>query len=142
MSNNRDNLSTARHRKGSFYISSLLLEFSKRLFIFYLKLHFTENIHGKKALWRSPECGLSHLYSAVTPVSYDDVPVGVHSHTSGSVELAVAFTMRAKFEQEFSICIVHLKGGGGQSSNTFCLHLLVHFDTHNLYEIYRKYTCI
>ncbi len=63
----------------------------------------------EKALWRSPECGLSHLYSAVTPVSYDDVPVGIHSYTSGSIELAVAFTMRAKFEQEFSICIVHLK---------------------------------
>lgn len=59
--------------------------------------------------------GPSHLYSAVTPVSYNDVPVGVHGHASGGVELAVAFTMRAKFEQELSIRTVHLRQGVGKN---------------------------
>lgn len=55
------------------------------------------------AIWKD-----SHLYSAVAPVGYDDVPICVHGHSSGSVELAVAFAMGAKFEQELSVCIVNL----------------------------------
>lgn len=55
------------------------------------------------AIWKG-----SHLYSAVAPVGYDDVPICVHGHSSGSVELAVALTVGAKFEQELSVCIVNL----------------------------------
>lgn len=51
---------------------------------------------------------LFHLYSAVAPVSHNDVSIHVCGHSSGSIELTVAFTMRAKFKQELSICIVHL----------------------------------
>lgn len=54
-------------------------------------------------------CKLPHLYSAVTPVSYNDVSIGIHSHASGSVELAVPFAMRAELEQELPISAVHLR---------------------------------
>lgn len=50
----------------------------------------------------------SHLYSAITPVCYNDVTISIHSHPGGGVELSVALTMRAKFKQELSICTVHL----------------------------------
>lgn len=50
----------------------------------------------------------SHLYSAVAPVGDDDVAIWVHGHSGGGVELAIAFAVGAKFEQELSICIVHL----------------------------------
>lgn len=69
--------------------------------------------------------GGSHLYSAVTPVSYDDVSIGVHSHASGGIELAIAFTMWAKFKQELSICIVHLDRKSVQSHMASQLHLRV-----------------
>lgn len=36
---------------------------------------------------------LLYLYAAVSPVSYDDVPVNVHCDACGSVELTVAFTV-------------------------------------------------
>lgn len=51
----------------------------------------------------------THLYSAVAPVGDDDVPVGVHSHTGGSVELAVAFSMGTKFEEELAVSVVDLE---------------------------------
>lgn len=44
-----------------------------------------------------------YLYSAVAPVSHDDVSVNVHSHTRGSVELAVSFTVRAKLQHQFAL---------------------------------------
>jgi len=43
-----------------------------------------------------------YLYSAVAPVSYDDVPVHVHGYAGGSVELAVSLTVGAKFQHQFS----------------------------------------
>lgn len=49
------------------------------------------------------------LYPAVTPVGYNDVSIGVHSHTSRSIELAIAFSMRTKFEQEFAVRVVNLE---------------------------------
>lgn len=54
---------------------------------------------------------LLYLYSAVSPVSYDDVPINVHSYTSGSVELAVSFTVRAEFQYQLSIWSENLRGG-------------------------------
>lgn len=51
----------------------------------------------------------THLYSAVSPVGYDDVSVGVHSHAGGSVELAVAFSVGAKFEEELAVSVVDLE---------------------------------
>lgn len=50
----------------------------------------------------------SHLYPAVPPVSHNDVSIGIHSHAGGSIELAISFSVRAKFEEEVSICTVHL----------------------------------
>lgn len=68
----------------------------------------------------------SHLYSAVAPVGYDDVSVCVHGHSGGSVELAVAFAMGAKFEQELSVCVVNLKTGhdADKRNHTRCLRNL------------------
>lgn len=54
--------------------------------------------------------GLTHLDAAVAPVSHDDVPVGVHSYSRGSVELPVALTMGAELEEELSVGTVHLAG--------------------------------
>lgn len=50
----------------------------------------------------------SHLYATVTPVSYDDISVYVHCHACRSVELTVAFTVRAEFEQELTFSTEHL----------------------------------
>lgn len=36
------------------------------------------------------------LYSAVAPVCYDDVPIYIHCHSCGGIELAIAFAIRAK----------------------------------------------
>lgn len=58
-------------------------------------------------MWRKTKRE-SCLYSAVAPVGHDDVPVGVHGHSGGSVELAVAFAVGAKLEQELSVCVVDL----------------------------------
>lgn len=52
---------------------------------------------------------VSYLYPAVSPVGHNDVAIGIHSHPGGGVELAVAFTMRAKLKQELSISAVHLE---------------------------------
>lgn len=57
-----------------------------------------------RVYWTKP-----HLYSAVAPVSYNDVPVCVHGHSRGSVELAVAFAVGAKLEQELPVCVVNLE---------------------------------
>lgn len=46
---------------------------------------------------------LLYLDSAVAPVSYDDVPIDVHSHTSGSIELAVSLPIGAKLQQQLSV---------------------------------------
>lgn len=54
------------------------------------------------------ETPCSHLYSAVAPVCHNDVPIDIHGHSSGSVELTVAFTVGAKFQQKFSLCVEHL----------------------------------
>lgn len=51
----------------------------------------------------------THLYSTVAPVSYNDVSIGVHGHTSWSVELAIAFSMGAKFEKELAVSVVDLE---------------------------------
>lgn len=53
---------------------------------------------------------LPHLDAAIAPVSHDDVPIGVHSYSSGGVELPVALTMGAELEEELSIGTVHLAG--------------------------------
>lgn len=54
------------------------------------------------------ETSRTRLYSAVAPVRHDDVPVDVHGHSSGSVELTVAFTVGAKFQQKFPFSVEHL----------------------------------
>lgn len=62
-------------------------------------------------LFHVPKCcnlATSCLDPAVAPVGDDDVPVRVHGHSGGSIELTVAFAVGAKFEQELSICIVNL----------------------------------
>lgn len=67
----------------------------------------------------------AHLYSAVAPVCHDDVPIDIHSHTCGSVELAVAFTVGAEFQQEFPLCVEHLgnkDATGTRSMNTISLN--------------------
>lgn len=48
------------------------------------------------------------LYPAVAPVCYDDVPIYIHCHSCGGVELAIAFAIGAELEQEFSLCVEHL----------------------------------
>lgn len=57
---------------------------------------------------KSKRCAADHLDSAVTPVSYNDVSIGIHGHTGGSIELAIAFTVRAELEQELPVGAVHL----------------------------------
>lgn len=57
-----------------------------------------------------PSLGLTHLDAAVAPVSHDDVPIGVHSYSRGSVELPVALTMGAELEEELSVGTVYLAG--------------------------------
>lgn len=54
--------------------------------------------------------GLPHLDAAVAPVGHDDVPVGVHGHPRGGVELPVALAVRAELEEELSVRAVHLAG--------------------------------
>lgn len=53
----------------------------------------------------------AYLYPAVAPVGYYDVSIDVHRHSCGGVELAIAFTIGAKFQQEFSFCVEHLQYG-------------------------------
>lgn len=53
-----------------------------------------------------------YLYPTVAPVCHNDVAVGVHSHTSGGVELAVPLAMRAKLKQELPVSTVHLQEEG------------------------------
>lgn len=43
-----------------------------------------------------------YLYSAIAPVSYNDVPINIHRYTSGSIELAVSFTIWTKFQYKLS----------------------------------------
>lgn len=57
---------------------------------------------------------LTHLDTAVAPVSHDDVPIGVHSYSCGSVELPIALAMGAKLEEELSIGTVYLVGEGAR----------------------------
>lgn len=51
----------------------------------------------------------AYLYPTVTPVCNNNIPIAIYSHTSGCVELAVPFTMWAKFKQELAISIVNLQ---------------------------------
>lgn len=60
------------------------------------------NTPKKGLLVNTGYTALLYLYSAVAPVSYDDVPINVHSYTSGSVELTVSLTIRAKFQHQLS----------------------------------------
>lgn len=53
----------------------------------------------------------AYLYPAVAPVGYYDVSIDVHRHSCGGVELAIAFTIGAKFQQEFSFCVENLQCG-------------------------------
>lgn len=53
-------------------------------------------------------CSSTHLYPAVAPVCHNDVAVDVHSHSSGSVKLTVAFTVGAEFQQKFTFSVEHL----------------------------------
>lgn len=48
------------------------------------------------------------LYPTVSPVCYDDVSIHIHGHPRGGVELTVPLTIRAKLQQEFSVCVEHL----------------------------------
>lgn len=43
-----------------------------------------------------------YLYSAIAPVSYNDVPINIHCYTSGSIELAVSFPIWTKFQYKLS----------------------------------------
>lgn len=54
--------------------------------------------------------GLAHLDAAVSPVSHDDVPIGVHSHSGRGVELPIALAVGAKLEEELSVGTVYLTG--------------------------------
>lgn len=54
--------------------------------------------------------GLTHLDAAVSPVSHDDVPVGVHSYSCRGIELPVALAVGTKLEEELSVGTVHLTG--------------------------------
>lgn len=60
---------------------------------------------------------LLYLDSAVAPVSYDDVPIDVHSYTSGSVELAVSLPIGAKLQQQLSLGSENLTQ---KEKNIFC----------------------
>lgn len=57
---------------------------------------------------------VEYLDSAVAPVGHNDVPVGIHSYSRGGIELSIALAVRAKFEEELSISIVHLAGEGAR----------------------------
>lgn len=57
-----------------------------------------------------PSLGLTYLDAAVAPVSHDDIPIGVHSHTCGGIELPIALSVGTKLEEELSIGTVYLTG--------------------------------
>lgn len=73
---------------------------------------------GRRQIGRKPplmsSLGLTHLDTAVAPVSYDDVPVGVHSYPCGGIELPIALAVGTKLEEELSIGTVHLAGEGAE----------------------------
>lgn len=57
-----------------------------------------------------PLLGLTYLDAAVAPVSHDDIPIGVHSHARGGIELPIALSVGTKLEEELSIGTVYLTG--------------------------------
>lgn len=73
-----------------------------------------ERQRHRESLTLKPSLGLTHLYAAVAPVGHDDVPIGIHCYSRGGIELSIALTMRAKFEEELSISTVHLVGEGAR----------------------------
>lgn len=84
----------------------------------YLELTFTFSVADTLAMYDSSrvtvegEASCTHLYSAVAPVCHNDVPIDIHGHSSGSVELTVAFTIGAEFQQKFPFCVEHLHNKG------------------------------
>lgn len=62
-------------------------------------------LHGIQQEFHPP---ITHLDSTVAPISHNDIPIRVHSYSSGGIELPIALAMGAKLEEELSIGTVHL----------------------------------
>ena len=56
-----------------------------------------------------PHLWIKYLYPRVPPIRHEDVVLLVHSDPGGSVELAVAFAVRAETELELAGGIEHLE---------------------------------
>jgi len=51
-----------------------------------------------------------YLYSAVSPICYDNISIRIYSHSSGCIKLSISFTIGSKLQYEFSLLVKYLYG--------------------------------
>lgn len=51
-----------------------------------------------------------YLYSAVSPICYDNISIRIYSHSSWCIKLSVSFSIWSKLQYEFSLLVKYLYG--------------------------------
>lgn len=53
---------------------------------------------------------LFYLYSAVSPICYDNISIRIYSHSSWCIKLSISFSIWSKLQYEFSLLVKYLYG--------------------------------
>lgn len=51
-----------------------------------------------------------YLYSAVSPICYDNISIRIYSYSSWCIKLPISFSIRSKLQYEFSLLVKYLYG--------------------------------